>query len=176
MDVLHPCQTWRFFVICSTHAVWRIDLGGISPRSIFCVFFLYRKSLNGILLANTRWEQSIGRQHTTAKESIDIASNAGPWTEWPQLFRYPCRADWRPCFRGRARVRGVVACFQQQRRHSTVSMLAPASTQQQGNTHNRGTYRYSVQRGTMDSSVHKRPVIGGRRRPGVRHKHIWTLL
>ena len=34
-------------------------------------------------------------------------------------------------------------------------MLAPASTHQQGNTHNRGTYRYSVQRETTDSSGHK---------------------
>ena len=34
-------------------------------------------------------------------------------------------------------------------------MLAPDSTQQQGKTHNRGTCRYSVQRGTTDSSVRK---------------------
>ena len=33
-------------------------------------------------------------------------------------------------------------------------MLAPASTQQQGNTNNRGTYRCSLQGGTTDS-VHK---------------------
>ena len=37
----------------------------------------------------------------------------------------------------------------------TVSLLAPASTQQQWNTRNRGTYRYSVQRGITDSSVPK---------------------
>ena len=29
-------------------------------------------------------------------------------------------------------------------RLSTASVLAPACTQQQGNTHNRATYRYSV--------------------------------
>ena len=51
-------------------------------------------------------------------------------------------------------VRGV-AWFQHQRRHSTVSMLAPVSTQQQGKTHNHGTYGYIAQRGTTDSSVYK---------------------
>ena len=62
--------------------------------------------------------------------------------------------DWRVGFRGWARVRGI-AWFQHQRRHSTVRTLAAVSTQQQGNTHNRGTYRYSVQRDTTDSSVHQ---------------------
>ena len=96
-------------------------------------------------------KRTVDRKHTPAKGCIVMVYDAGRWTEWPRLFRFPRRADWHPCFGSRAR---GVAWFQQQPRHSTVSMLAPASTQQQGNTNNRGTYRCSLQGGTTDS-VHK---------------------
>ena len=39
-------------------------------------------------------------------------------------------------------------------------MLAPASIRQQRNTHNRGTYRYSVQHGTMDTQNDRWWVAG----------------
>ena len=45
MDVLHPCQMWRYF----RHTTWYargvpIDLEGISPKSIFCIIFILEES------------------------------------------------------------------------------------------------------------------------------------
>ena len=100
-------------------------------------------------MTNTR--ETRRQQAHTSRGMYFLVSDAGRLTEWPRLFRLPCRVNWHPCFGGRP---SGVAWFKQKPRHNTVSMLAPDSTEQQGSTNNRGTYRCSLQGGTMDS-VHK---------------------
>ena len=123
-------------------------LWGESRESRFSVLFYLKEAkwyVDGV------HERPVDSMHTPAKGCIVMVSDAGRWTEWPRLFRLPRRADWHPYFGGRAR---GVTWFQQKRGHSTVSMLAPPSTQWQENTNNRSTYRCSLQGGTTDS-VHK---------------------
>ena len=88
-------------------------------------------------------EGSIGSQHTAAKEVVVKPPTRDHEQSGHNSFVSHVGQTGALASEAGQGVRGV-AWFQQQRRHSTVSMLGPASTQQQGKTQNRGTYRYSV--------------------------------
>ena len=79
---------------------------------ICIITFVCRKSLSGILLGNTRGEQSIGIQHPAAKEGIDMPPTRDHEQSGRSFFvghvgqtgAFASEAEQR-------RVRGVVACF-----------------------------------------------------------------
>ena len=114
--------------------------GAIHPRSIYYFHACIGRVLR-VYCWRTREGSTSSHHAAAANESIDIA-NAWPWTEWSQLFLgHVGQTAALASENGQGLGCGLVLTAT---RLDTASVLAPACTQQQGNTHTRGTYRYSV--------------------------------